>query len=244
MTTQHKRTSVCSRAKLHYTPSSKMADLLCDHYCIFLLIFNFDIKLGVGEKTIREVCQEYDIDVDTFIYLVNFLLNDELASHHGGVQMLDVSLLIKFLGKSHSYFLEYRLPQIRTRILETLKTTSQDIEFVIKRYFDEYAEEVNQHMSYENDVVFPYVEGLLKGQLSSSYSIQVFEQKHDQIELKMIELKNILIKYYTGGDPLQLNNVLHELYTCGDELFMHNAIEDKIFIPCIKEIEEALVKKK
>lgn len=157
--------------------------------------------------------------------------------------MLDVSLLIKFLEKSHSYFLQYRLPQIRTRILDTLKTTSQDVEFVIKRYFDEYAEEVNQHMSYENDVVFPYVEGLLKGQLSSSYSIQVFEQKHDQIELKMLELKNILIKYYIGGDPLKLNNVLHELYTCGDELFMHNAIEDKIFIPCIKEIEEALVRK-
>ena len=99
-------------------------------------------------------------------------------------------------------------------------------------------------MSYENNVVFPYVENLLKGEASPSYAIQIFEQKHDQVELKMLELKNILIKYYTGGDPLRMNNALHELYTCGDELYIHNAIEDLIFIPCIKEIEESARKSK
>lgn len=218
-----------------------MADLLCDHYCVFLLIFNFDIKLGMGEKTIKEVCQEHDIDVDTFIYLVEFLLNTDQTCHTSiGVQKLDISMLITFLKKSHSYFLEYRLPQIREHLLSALSTTSQDVEFVIKRYFDQYAEEVNQHMSYENEVVFPYVEELMKGNKSSSYTIQVFEQKHDQVEMKMLELKNILIKYYIGGDPLMMNNVLHELYTCGDELYIHNAIEDHVFIPCIKEVEKAM----
>lgn len=218
-----------------------MADLLCDHYCVFLLIFNFDIKLGMGEKTIKEVCQEHDIDVDTFIYLVEFLLNTDQTCHTSiGVQKLDISMLITFLKKSHSYFLEYRLPQIREHLLSALSTTSQDVEFVIKRYFDQYAEEVNQHMSYENEVVFPYVEELMKGNKSSSYTIHVFEQKHDQVEMKMLELKNILIKYYIGGDPLMMNNVLHELYTCGDELYIHNAIEDHVFIPCIKEVEKVM----
>ena len=39
----------------HYSPHSKMADLVSEHYNILLLIYRFDIPLGVGERTIKEI---------------------------------------------------------------------------------------------------------------------------------------------------------------------------------------------
>ena len=226
--------------KRHYTASSKMADLLSDHYHVFLLFFNLGMRLGIAEKTVGEVCKEQNIDLDSFLVLVHFILEDEAKESHTALADLDVSLLIRFLKNSHVYFLDYRLPQIAEKLDETLDSAPKEIRIVTHKFFDEYAREVRLHMSYENEVVFPYVEQLLLGNTSDDYSISIFEKKHDQVELKMLELKNILIKYYTGDFSPALSNVLHELYACGRELQTHNAIEDRLFIPAITEIETTL----
>ena len=226
--------------KRHYAPTSKMADLLSDHYNVFLLVFNLGMRLGVGDKTVAEVCKEQKIDLDSFLALVHFLLGDDGKTSAATIAALDLDLLIRFLKSSHVYFLDYRLPQIGAKMDETLREAPKEVKVVMKRFFDEYSVEVHRHMDYENDVVFPYVEGLLRGDPGKGYSIAIFEKKHDQVELKMLELKNILIKYYKGEFNPGLNNLLHELYACGSELKSHNAIEDELFIPAIEALEEDL----
>lgn len=220
-----------------------MADLLSDHYSIFLLIFRFDIPLGMGEKSIKEVCQENNVDVNTFLFIVHFILFKEKSSLTDLHKKLDLPLIIRFLKNSHSYFIGFRLPEIRKDMLEAIEGAPKDIIFVIQRYFDEYAEEVEQHMKYENEVVFDYAEKLLLGNKDRKYSIDIFAKKHDQVELKMLELKNIFIKYYNFDTNYKLNNVLHELYACGEELQNHNSVENEIFIPCVRELELQLIEK-
>ncbi len=227
----------------HYTPNSKMADLLSDHYSIFLLIFRFDIPLGMGEKTIKEVCEEKHVDVNTFLFIVHFILFREKSTLTDLHKKLDVPLIIRFLKNSHSYFTEFRLPEIRKDMLDAIESAPKDIIFVIQRYFDEYAEEVKQHMRYENEIVFVYSEKLLSGIKDPKYSIDIFAKKHDKVELKMLELKNIFIKYYNADTNYKLNNVLHELYACGEELENHNSVENEIFIPCMRELEHILTQK-
>lgn len=228
----------------HYTANSKMADLLSDHYSIFLLIFRFDIPLGMGEKTINEVCEENNVDVYTFLFVVHFILFQEKSRLKDLHKKLDIPLIIRFLKNSHAYFTGFRLPEIRKDMLEAIESAPKDIVFVIERYFDEYAKEVDQHMKYENEVVFTYSEKLLNGTKDPKYSIDIFAKKHDKVELKMLELKHIFIKYYQFTTSYKLNNVLHELYTCGEELENHNAVENDIFIPCMRELEQILIEKK
>ena len=225
-------------SKKHYAPSSKMADLLSDHYNVFLLVFNLGMHLGIGDKTVAEVCKEQKIDLDSFLALVHFILGDDGKTSAAIIAGLDLSLLIRFLKNSHAYFLDYRLPQIGAKIDDTMEKAPKEIKVVMRRFFDEYSDEVRQHMAYENDVVFPYVQRLLEGDPGRGYSISIFEKKHDQVELKMLELKNLLIKYYKGDFNPDLNNLLHELYACGSELKTHNAIEDELFIPAIAALEE------
>lgn len=219
-----------------------MAELISDYYSMLLLIFRFDIPLGVGEKTIREVCEENDVDLDTFLFIVHFVLFREGKGQSNLSQKLSIPLVIKFLQNSHSYFLDFRLPDIREKLLEAVADAPEEIVFVIKRYFDEYVQEVHEHMTYENEVVFPYVKDLLEGKNNPNYNIATFEARHDQVELKMVELKNIFIKYYNSDSDYKLNNVLHELFSCGEELRDHNAVEDYLFIPSVVEIEEKLAK--
>lgn len=222
----------------HYSSHSKMADLVSEHYNILLLIYRFDIPLGVGERTIKEICDEHGVDVDTFLFVVHFILFDEGVGQKGLYKKLSIPLLIRFLRNSHSYFLDFRLPEIRRNMLEAIDQAPEDIRFVIQKYFDNYEKEVFQHMKYEDEVVFPYVESLLEGANDLEYSIRTFEKRHDQVELKMLELKNIFIKYYPMEMDFKVNNVLHDLFTCSEELHIHNDVEDHILIPCVREMEE------
>lgn len=224
----------------HYTPNSKMADLLSDHYSILLLIFRFDIPLGMGEKTIKEVCEEYDVDLDTFLFIVHFILFDEGRGKSDLHKKLSMPMIIRYLRNSHSYFLDFRLPEIGKHMQAAIAEAPGDIRFVIKKYFEEYVEEVYQHMRYENEVVFPYAERLQEGINDPKYSIDIFEKRHDQVELKMLELKNIFIKYYPMKPDYKINNILHDLFSCGDELRNHNEVEDHVFIPMVKDLERML----
>ena len=114
----------------------------------------------------------------------------------------------------------------------------QKVKPSILRFFDEYVAEVHKHMDYEEQKVFPYVEGLLRGEHPEGYSIDIFRRHHDQVEAKLAELKRIIIRYYPSGSTNELNGVLFDIFTCERDLASHNDIEDRLFIPAIKRLEE------
>ena len=59
-----------------YKPTDKMSDLIANHYKILFVMSRFGIPLGVGDKTIDEVCRENDVDVNTFLAIVEILLEN------------------------------------------------------------------------------------------------------------------------------------------------------------------------
>ena len=95
-------------------------------------------------------------------------------------------------------------------------------------------------MRYEERTVFPYVTALLNGVHPGEYSIAVFRKRHDQVEAKLTELKNILIKYYPATSSNELNSVLFDIFTCEQDLASHNYIEDYLFVPAIQELENQI----
>ena len=135
--------------------------------------------------------------------------------------------------------LDFRLPGIRRKLIEAIDCSRNDVAFAILRFFDEYVAEVHKHMDYEEHKVFPYVEALLAGERPEGYSIDVFRRHHDQVEAKLAELKRIIIRYYPSGSTNELNGVLFDIFTCERDLASHNDIEDRLFIPAIKRLEEA-----
>ena len=77
---------------------------------------------------------------------------------------------------------------------------------MIQNFFLEYKNEFQQHIFREEERVYPYVleledaisnnkisESLIKHM--SDYSITDYEEEHDNVEEKLFDLKNIIIKY-------------------------------------------------
>lgn len=211
-----------------------MCDLVCDYYSVLQVMSRFGIALGFGDKSIAEVCETHQVDTSTFLAVVNLLLNE--ADGISLVNEVSVRALTDYLHNSHAYFLDFRLPAIRRKLIEAVDCSRSDVAFAILRFFDEYAAEVDRHMTYEEKVVFPYVNALLAGESSSEYSIETFRRNHDQIESRLRELKNIIIKYYPASSTNELNGVLFDIFTCEQELASHSAVENDIFIPAVERL--------
>ncbi|MDR0508068.1 MAG: hemerythrin domain-containing protein [Dysgonamonadaceae bacterium] len=219
-----------------YRETDSMSRLLCENYSTLLVLSRFGIALGFGDKNIGEVCQDNNVDTDTFLTVINLLLSDNQTVQYTETHF-SIESLIAYLHNSHTYFLDYRLPEIRVKLVEVLDPKEKDLNKAVLHYFDEYVSQVNKHMKYEEKTVFPYVYSLLAEEKKENYHIGIFSKRHEQIEIKLTEFKHILIKYYPAKSSNEINRVLFDIFNCEKDLTSHSAIEDCLLIPAIMELE-------
>lgn len=220
-----------------YEASDKMISLIRDNYNLLQSLGSFGISLGFGDKTVKQVCDDQNVDTNTFLSVVNFTING--YREMDDVSRLSVPTLLQYLKASHDYFIGFQLPFIRKELVDALDENDNLARLILKLY-DEYSRSVTQHMKYEEKTVFPYVESLIAGKPMANYAIDMFSKHHGQESMKLHELKSIIIKYFPG-DSLrnnQLSATLYDIYNNEEWLALHAEVEDKIFIPAIKCLED------
>ncbi len=222
-----------------YTQYDSMSDLICDNYPMLLVMNRFGIDLGFGEESIKECCMRSSVDLPTFLAVVNLLISERRGSHNIDYSKISLAQLTKYLHNSHSYFLEYRLPIIRRELVEAL-APGDDVSVVIVNYYDEYLAEVRNHMMHEENRLFPYIAKVSDGALDEEYSAEEYSSHHDNVEAKLSEFKNIIIKYYPVKTTHELNTVLFDIFSCETDLASHSRIEDWLLVPTIKFLESKM----
>ncbi|MDR1653323.1 MAG: hemerythrin domain-containing protein [Prevotellaceae bacterium] len=218
-----------------FSRSDKMTALVNADFTLLLTISRFDIPMGFGDKTIAEVCDTHNVDCNTFLAVVNFL-SETTHDRAKTYEDIDLKSVTRYLKNAHKYFLEYKLPALRTKLLLMIDSQVETAVFrdVFLKFFDEYFTEVKKHMDYENKTVFPYINNIMEGKRDKKYHIGIFEQRHDRIEQKLKELKNILMKHYSlhAGNNL-LTELLLDIFLCEKDLTLHCAVEDSLIIPAM-----------
>ena len=224
-----------------YRPTDKMSDLICDNYSLLMVMSRFGLSLGFGDKNVRDVCEAQGVDCPTFLAVANFITEGQCTYDEADTDF-SLPALMDYLKRAHTYFLDFNLPAIRRKLIEAIDCSETNgVAFLILRYFDEYAKEVRRHMEYENEAVFTYVDGLLAGHLDDRFSIAIFASKHNSIDTKLTELKNIIIKYYPEkGNNNLLNAVLFDIFNCEQDLASHCQVEDYLFVPAVTQMERKL----
>ena len=219
-----------------YEADDKMISLIADNYNILHSLGRFGINLGFGDKTVREVCEEQNVDTYTFLAVVNFSINGHKDLDEN--ERISIPTLIHYLKASHEYYLDFQLPFIRKELVEALDE-NDNLARLILRLYDEYAHEIRVHMKYEEKMVFPYVDALLNNQATDDYDIETFSKHHGQTDHKVRELKNIIIKYLPsdGLHNNQLTATLYDIYNNEEWLAHHASVEEEIFIPAIRRLE-------
>lgn len=214
-----------------------MRDLIRDNSLILMVMSRFGIPMGFGDRSVENLCEEHGVHTHTFLAVADFI-----SGHKTDKSKLSAAALTGYLKRAHSYFIDYNLPLIRRRLIDAIDCSGRDeLAMLILKFYDEYVLEVERHMAYENDTVFAYVDSLLAGRAADDYCIDDFARHHHRINDRLDELKDIVVRYYPGReDNDRLTSVLFDIITCEQDLTSHCAVEDKLFVPAVRELEAAI----
>lgn len=222
-----------------YKETDKMCDVITSQPSLLQMMCRFGISLGVGERSVREVCEASQIDVQTFLAVANYMSQGRgVASFF--VDKVSVSALVRYLQQAHAYFLDFQLPNLRRKLIEAIDCSRQnEVAYLILKFYDEFMAEVRNHMMNENSNIFSYVQALVDGHRPQGVLIEHYKKNHDGMDHKLQELKNIIIKYYQPTDTSALlSNVLLSIFNLESDLRAHCEVEDVLFVPAVELLEQ------
>jgi regulator of cell morphogenesis and NO signaling len=233
------------------TKNQKLAHLLHTDIELLSLLRRFNITLGFGDSTIDEVCKSKNINIDFFLEIVNIYHNKSYFPKTK-LQGISISVIVDFLKKSHKYYNEEIIPTIEHLIHQLVwedKNHDRNLK-VLKKFFNEYRKEVKAHTTHEEETVYPYtvyIEELCMNtehkekcrEKMKEYSITNYAEEHNNIEEKLTDLKNIIIKYLPPSQNQDIAfSILRKLFKLEKDLNHHAAIEEKVLVPKILDLEK------
>ena len=210
-----------------YSATDKMYQLLRDEQTALQIANRFGLPLGVGEKTIDEVCHAHDIDTYTFLAVVNYALhwNRQCLTEPTYPPIVwgdevHVPTLMRYVQSAHTYFLDFKLPRIRRQLLNAIspaQNKDERVQTLIVRFYDDYVEEIRTHIEHE-----------------TAHAVYLHPSDDEHMALKLQELKDLIIKYYPQRADSLLFTVLHEIGEVEEEMALHCGIEDHLLTPAMQ----------
>ena len=136
-----------------------MSDVIASQPSLLQMISRFGIQLGVGERTVREVCEASKVDTNTFLAVANIMKEGPSVAQFY-VDKIHMPTLMRHLRSAHDFFLDFQLLRIRRKLLEA----------IIERFgggpvgLDNIAAAIGEVRDTIEDVIEPYLiqQGLLQ----------------------------------------------------------------------------------
>lgn len=223
-----------------FTKHNKIIDLVEANFHLLPVINRFGINLGNKEKSLEKICYALNINVEFLLAIVN-TFHDEEYFPETELKAFSPLLIIDYLQKTHAHYASYVLPKLESLLNQLIKSNETDIHQldIIEQFYIKYKEELLMHVTEEEEHVFPYIISLVNNnKANTDYNIHSFEKEHSNVDVKLNDLKNLIVKYI---EPVYDNNICNDflitLYRFEKDINDHARIEDKILMPQVVELE-------
>lgn len=223
----------------------QMSEVVEEHPSLIPVINRFGIRLGLGDKSVKAICETHQIDTDFLLTVVNTFLNEEYFPERK-LQTFHTSQIIDYLTKTNRYYLNYQLPNIERHLtlFITMSTQGNNTPNLIGKFFSTFKEELTARIENDSAVWFPYCQALsekinghqaLDGMLHTSGE----QQTDDPIEALLSDLKGIMIKHLSGDyDENLCYAVIFAVSSLEKDIKQHNRIRYRILTPMVSAMEK------
>ncbi|MDR1339651.1 MAG: hemerythrin domain-containing protein [Prevotellaceae bacterium] len=219
---------------------SRLTNVIIEHPNVLNVLEYFNIPLGFGDKTIAEVAKEYSIAPNTLEVVISVYCRTIPTRILNRTEIRD---LLMFLQTSHNNFKLIKIPELKRLIESFSMEIPTKYGKMLVAFFDEYIQEIDEHFMYEDRKVFPYISNVLNSRKTKDFKIREFERNHTDIGHKLLDLKNILIKYIPPEIVSEYRKqILYKLINLERDLMYHTQLEDNILVPFVKNMETNIEK--
>lgn len=222
-----------------YNRNTRMSDMMTRHVELIEMLPRFGIALGFGDRTVKEVCDKWNVDVDFFLLICNVYAFRDFEPSLATIENTNMEKLVPYLKESHIYYTQKRLPHIEKHLHHIAEQLPPKIAQVFLKFFRLFQKEVEAHFSNEETIIFPRLQSFISGNETEFSFTQYLTDIHSDIEDKLADLSQIIFKYLpetiANEDTI---DVVSDLLLLARDLHNHSLIEEKILIPFVQNINK------
>lgn len=115
---------------MRITKDMKMADVIQMNYMLIPVIYRFGINLGFGDKSVIEICEETNVDLNFFLQMVN-TYHDKDYFPKEELQSIPSKDIVTYLKMTHSSYLNEKLSEIEDLIEALQHTETEDEKYIL-----------------------------------------------------------------------------------------------------------------
>lgn len=199
------------------TKNAILADILSEHIELIPVAQRFGIHLGVGDKTIQELCEANQLNADFIVTLFNVYI-DENYFPEKKLSSFAIHPVIEYFEHTAESYIRDSVPNIEKHLNALIAisggTDHKELQ-LLHEIFLQFKMELTLLLQQEMSRTVDYPHELLN------------------------DLKNILIRLVSGSCNQNLcYAVIFSINSLQKDLFIHNRLKTKILDPKLKELNE------
>jgi DNA-binding CsgD family transcriptional regulator len=197
------------------TPHSVMADVLAEHNELIPVLNRFGIRIGVGNKSVQEICTEHQLNTDLILTVLNVYL-DENYLPESSLTLFDAEPIADYFRHTVENYLHALVPNIEVHLNALIATAGTD----------------NREMAMIQMLFLKFKERMI------NYLQKNAEYSDDFPDDLLHDLKNILIKHLSVEHNQNLSYaVIYSLHAFGKDLAAHNRLRNRVLQPKLSELD-------
>ncbi|MEL7601023.1 MAG: LuxR C-terminal-related transcriptional regulator [Proteiniphilum sp.] len=194
---------------------SVMADVLARHNELIPVLNRFGIRIGVGERTVQEICLEHHLNPDLILTVLNVYLDDTYLPE-SSLTLFDAEPIADYFRHTVENYLHALVPNIEVHLNALIATADNENKELgmLRMLFLKFKERMTNYLQKNAEYSDDFPDDLL----------------HD--------LKNILIKHLSVEHNQNLSYaVIYSLHAFEKDLSAHNRLRNKVLQPKLNELD-------
>lgn len=223
-----------------------IAELVSDDYrkAEIFRSFGIDFCCG-GKKTVKEVCEKKGINYDDLKNKLHKIEQKSPSPEQINFKDWHMDLLVDYIVNEHHKYVRDNIPLLLEYTQKVAKVHGNANPEVVQiaELFKEIAEELDQHMTKEENILFPYIKQLAEAETNCipinhppfgtvRNPIKMMEQEHDHVGEAIKEIRKLSNGFITPDHACNTYQVSYfKLKEFEEDLHRHIHLENYILFP-------------
>ena len=227
---------------------TKLCDVILNEPTLIPVINRFGIILGVGDKSIRTVCEEKKLDSEFFVTILNTFINEDYFPENR-LKSFCAAQIVDYLTQTNAFYKQFQIPNIERHfnsLIQKSNNGNNNLE-LMKQFFDELKKELLTRIENDQNHWFPAIKAAAESLHGEYYGKPITQdtQESDTLEEKLDDLKSLFVIHLKGEYELNLcHGVIFAIYSLEKDIKQHNRIRNRILRPMANAMIEATQNKR
>lgn len=215
--------------------NTKLCDIVINEPSSITVLNRFNIILGLGDRTIQDICKEKEMDTDFFVTILNVYINENYFPEEI-FKAFSLNNIAEYIQKTNSYYKQFQLPNIERHFNSLVTRSDNDNNNLelLRKFFFEVKNELIKRIDKDSLILPKYLNHNLNKQ-ELYEQLQSLKPDNDSIEEKINDLVNMFVIHLKGDYDINLcHAVLVAIMSLQKDIKQNNRIRFRILLPLLE----------